>query len=132
MGNEEKKSISSLMTETRTFPPSKESVARAHVKSAEEYTKMWEQSLKEPDKFWLEQAGTLAWYKQPTKTLEYTWDTEGRNIRHTWFADGELNVSYNCLGGTRSPSSGRGMNRRKTGPIPIRTCTRKCASLPTS
>ena len=97
MGNEEKKSISSLMTETRTFPPSKESVARAHVKSAEEYTKMWEQSLKEPDKFWLEQAGTLAWYKQPTKTLEYTWDTEGRNIRHTWFADGELNVSYNCL-----------------------------------
>jgi acetyl-CoA synthetase len=97
MGNEEKKSISSLMTETRTFPPSKESVARAHVKSAEEYTKMWEQSLKEPDKFWLEQADTLAWYKQPTKTLEYTWDTEGRNIRHTWFADGELNVSYNCL-----------------------------------
>ena len=97
MGNEEKKSISSLMTETRTFPPSKEVVARAHVKSAEEYTKMWEQSLKEPDKFWMEQAGALAWYKKPTKTLEYTWDTEGRNIRHTWFADGELNVSYNCL-----------------------------------
>ncbi len=29
--------------------------------------------------------------------MEYTWNTEARIIRHTWFADGELNVSYNCL-----------------------------------
>ncbi|MDD5674569.1 MAG: acetate--CoA ligase, partial [Chitinivibrionales bacterium] len=42
-------------------------------------------------------AETLAWYKKTTKSLEYTWDTKGRNIKHTWFADGELNVSVNCL-----------------------------------
>jgi acetyl-CoA synthetase len=47
--------------------------------------------------FWLEQAGTLSWFKKPTKSLEYTWDTGKRIIKHTWFADGELNVSYNCL-----------------------------------
>jgi acetyl-CoA synthetase len=29
--------------------------------------------------------------------LKYTWDTKNRKIEHTWFADGELNVSYNCL-----------------------------------
>lgn len=97
MGNEEKKSISSLMTETRTFPPSQEVVQRAHIQSFEQYKKMWDRSIQEPDAFWLEQAETLSWFKKPAKTLEYTWDTEGRNIRHTWFADGELNVSVNCL-----------------------------------
>ncbi|MHC4756873.1 MAG: acetate--CoA ligase, partial [Planctomycetota bacterium] len=50
-----------------------------------------------PDSFWLEQAKTLSWFKEPTKSLEYTWDTKARKIEHKWFADGELNVSYNCL-----------------------------------
>ncbi len=58
---------------------------------------MWEKSLKDPDGFWLEQAKTLSWFKKPTKALEYAWDTKRRKINHTWFADGELNVSYNCL-----------------------------------
>ena len=58
---------------------------------------MWEQSLNDPDGFWLEQAKSLSWFKEPTKSLEYTWDTKNRKIEHTWFADGELNVSYNCL-----------------------------------
>ena len=39
----------------------------------------------------------LHWFKEPKKGLEYTWDTKNRKIEHTWFADGQLNVSYNCL-----------------------------------
>jgi acetyl-CoA synthetase len=58
---------------------------------------MWEKSIKDPAGFWLEQAKSLSWFKAPTKALEYTWDTKGRKVEHTWFADGELNVSYNCL-----------------------------------
>jgi acetyl-CoA synthetase len=96
MGNE-KKSMTSLMVEERKFAPPKSVSKAAHVKSMEQYQKMWEQSINEPDKFWLEQAKTLAWFKQPTKGLEYTWDTKARKIEHTWFADGVLNVSYNCL-----------------------------------
>jgi acetyl-CoA synthetase len=91
------KAMSSLMVEKRKFPPSKESVARAHIKSFEEYKKMYDRSLNDPSGFWLEQAQKLDWFKKPAKGLEYTWDTAGRNIKHTWFADGELNVSYNCL-----------------------------------
>jgi len=67
------------------------------VSSFEQYQQTWERSIEEPDAFWLEQARTLAWFKEPTKGLEYTWDTAARKIEHTWFADGELNVSYNCL-----------------------------------
>ncbi len=85
------------MTESRTFPPLESIKANAYVNSPEQYQKMWEQSINDPDAFWLAQAKSLTWFKEPTKSLEYTWDTKARKIEHTWFADGELNVSYNCL-----------------------------------
>jgi acetyl-CoA synthetase len=91
------KGMQSLMVETRKFPPTSQVQSRAYIKSFEQYKQMWERSLKDPDGFWLEQAKTLSWFKQPTKALEYAWDTKRRTINHTWFADGELNVSYNCL-----------------------------------
>ncbi|HUI92595.1 MAG TPA: acetate--CoA ligase [Chitinivibrionales bacterium] len=91
------KAMSSLMVEKRKFPPPKEVQKRAHIKSFEQYKKMWDQSLKDPKAFWLEQAKSLTWIKPPTKALEYTWDTKGRKIQHTWFADGQLNISANCL-----------------------------------
>ncbi len=93
----QEKAIDSLMTETRKFPPPQSIRENAHIKSMEQYKEMWDQSINDPDTFWLEQAKTLTWFKEPTKNLEYTWDTNGRKIEHTWFADGKLNVSYNCL-----------------------------------
>jgi acetyl-CoA synthetase len=92
-----KKAIDSLMVEKRTFPPSKKIRANAYINGKSQYQKMWEQSINDPDAFWLKQAETISWFKKPTKSLEYTWDTKSRRIEHSWFADGELNVSYNCL-----------------------------------
>jgi len=98
MATEERKSISSLSSEGgRKFPPPADFAANAHLKSFDEYQAMYDRSVKDPDAFWLEQAETLDWVKKPTKAREFTWNTEGRVIKHTWFADGELNVSYNCL-----------------------------------
>ncbi len=91
------KAIDSLMVEKRTFPPPAGIQSKAYIKSMEQYEQMWERSINDPDGFWLEQAKRLMWFKEPTKSLEYTWDTKKRTIEHTWFADGELNVSYNCL-----------------------------------
>jgi len=93
----QEKAIDSLMTENRTFPPPDGIKANAHVTSEAQYEEMWEKSIKDPDGFWLEQAKSLTWFKEPTKSLEYTWDTKARKIEHTWFADGELNVTVNCL-----------------------------------
>jgi acetyl-CoA synthetase len=90
-------SIKSLAGESRTFPPSKEVSDRAYIKSFAQYEQMYQRSLNDAPKFWLEQAATLHWFKKPTKALDYTWDTKKRIINHTWFADGELNVTYNCL-----------------------------------
>jgi acetyl-CoA synthetase len=84
---QEQKGIDSLMSEERTFPPPAELQANAYVNSMEQYQKMWEQSINDPDGFWLEQAKSLTWFKEPTKSLEYTWDTKNRNIQHTWFEE---------------------------------------------
>ena len=94
---EQRKAIDSLMTETRKFPPPKNVKANAYISDLKQYQQMWQKSIKDPDGFWLEQAKMLSWYKQPTESLRYTWDVKKRKIEHTWFADGELNVSYNCL-----------------------------------
>jgi len=91
------KAISSLMTETRTFPPPERIQKDAYVSSVAQYKKMWDQSIDDPEQFWLEQAKSLTWFTKPTEALRYTWDVANRKIEHTWFADGQLNVSVNCL-----------------------------------
>ena len=80
------------------FPPPAEFSAKAHVKSLEQYQKMYQESITDPDGFWLKMTTDLLdWFKVPTKGREYTWDTRNRVIEHKWFEDGELNLSYNCL-----------------------------------
>jgi acetyl-CoA synthetase len=89
-------STASLLTENRTFPPAAEVVKRAHINAAR-YRDMYEASVRTPDKFWLQQAEALEWIKKPTSARKYIWNTDTRTIKHTWFEDGELNVSVNCL-----------------------------------
>jgi acetyl-CoA synthetase len=97
MAEQERKAIDSLMIEKRTFPPPPEMADRAHVKSVEQYQEMYDRSVNDPEGFWLEQAELVHWFKKPTKARQYAWDTGTRKIEHTWYADGELNVAYNCL-----------------------------------
>ena len=92
------KGIDSLMTEGRTFPPPADLQKDAHISSLEQYQEMYDRSINDPDGFWLEQAKEmLVWFKEPSEARKYEWNTEARTIQHTWFADGQLNVSYNCL-----------------------------------
>ena len=89
-------STDSLLQESRIFPPSPDILQRAHLKAAE-YNALYERSVRDSDAFWLEQAQTLDWLKPPTVARKYTWDTDARIIRHTWFEDGQLNLTVNCL-----------------------------------
>jgi len=89
-------STDSLMQENRTFPPSPEVIRRAHLDAAR-FQELYQRSLREPDRFWLEQAATLEWFKPPTVAGKHVWNTDTRQVRHTWFEDGQLNLSVNCL-----------------------------------
>jgi acetyl-CoA synthetase len=97
MSETKKTGIDSYMTELRKFPPPPEFAKNAHIKSMEQYQQMYDESVNEPDKFWLREAETLDWYKKPTRSREYTWDVDKGIIDIKWFEDGELNVAYNCL-----------------------------------
>jgi acetyl-CoA synthetase len=90
-------SVSHLMYENRIFHPTKDTKQSAHLSHNEQYEEMYHRSIHDGDKFWLEQASTLDWFKDPTITANYIWDTKSQIISHTWFEDGEINVSYNCL-----------------------------------
>jgi acetyl-CoA synthetase len=89
-------STESLQHEGRTFPPSPAVVKRTLLNAAQ-FGALYERSLRDPEKFWLEQARTLEWIKPPTVARKFTWNTDARTIKHTWFEDGELNLSVNCL-----------------------------------
>ena len=89
-------STESLQQAGRTFPPSAETVNRALINAAQ-YDALSTRSVREPEKFWLEQADTLDWFVKPTVAGKHTWDTDARKIEHTFFEDGQLNVTVNCL-----------------------------------
>jgi acetyl-CoA synthetase len=83
--------ITSVLKETRLFPPPKEFSAQAHVKSMAEYEKLWQRAKDDPEGFWGEQAKTLHWFQPWTKVLEW------KEPHAKWFLGGKINVSYNCL-----------------------------------
>ncbi|MFG2736140.1 acetate--CoA ligase [Streptomyces carpaticus] len=84
MGNE---SLANLMTEERRFAPPAEVVADANV-TADAYTAAAEDRLG----FWAEQARRLSWETEPTEVLDWSNPPFAK-----WFADGRINVAYNCV-----------------------------------
>ncbi len=89
----EEKTITSMSQEHRKIPPPKEFSKKAYIKSEEEYKKLYEESIKDPPKFWAKKAEELHWFKRWDSV--FNWDKE--NAKFTWFKGGKINVSYNCL-----------------------------------
>ena len=83
--------IESHLIENRVFKPAKEFVKKARVQSLAEYRKLWEESIKKPDKFWAREAKELTWNQKWTKVLDW------KEPFAKWFVGGKLNVSENCL-----------------------------------
>ena len=81
-------SIDSLLHESRQFPPSADFAADS-VADAELYA----QAKADRVAFWADRARELVhWHKPFTQTLDWSEAPVAK-----WFADGELNVAYNCL-----------------------------------
>ncbi|MCC6223338.1 MAG: acetate--CoA ligase [Thermoleophilia bacterium] len=89
--------IEGLLKEHRTFPPPDELRESAIIRDDSVYR----EAEDDFEGFWARLADEfLTWYEQPTKRLEW-------NPPHcTWFEDGVLNVSANCL--DRHVEAGRG------------------------
>ncbi len=83
--------IVNVMKEERLFPPPKEFAAKAHVKSLEQYEKLWNEAAGDIEAFWGKMGHELHWFKPYTKVLEW------KEPFAKWFVGGQTNVSYNCL-----------------------------------
>ena len=83
--------ITSVLKETRQFPPPAEFAARAHIKSTAEYDALWKKAADDPEGFWAEQAEALTWFRKWNRVLEW------KEPHAKWFVGGTLNAAYNCI-----------------------------------
>ena len=61
----------------------------------EQYFERYQQSIDHPNEFWAEAARKLDWMKPFTQVKNTNFDKDHYKVE--WFADGQLNVSANCL-----------------------------------
>ena len=80
------------MTEKK-FPPSKSFASNSHIGSIKLYKKLYQESIEDPEKFWSEKAERLKWTEKWDSVREFDF-VEGKI---SWFNNGKLNVSQNCL-----------------------------------
>ena len=84
--------IESILQEKRLFPPSAEFSQNAHIKSAEDYQRLYDKAKANPEAFWGELAEKeLDWFQK--------WDTvlDWQPPFAKWFVNGKINISHNCL-----------------------------------
>src|ERR1041385_7083122 len=90
--NNKPTSITSVLIENRIFRPAKDFSRRAQIQSLAQYRKLYNESIRSPEKFWARRAKEeLVWFKPWKKVLEW------KEPFAKWFSGGQLNVSYNCL-----------------------------------
>ncbi|MDX1447474.1 MAG: acetate--CoA ligase, partial [Acidimicrobiia bacterium] len=80
--------LADLLHEDRTFPPSPEFTASANAQPGAR-----EEAESDFQAFWMKQAkDRITWFAEPTQALD-----DSNPPFYKWFADGTLNLSYNCL-----------------------------------
>jgi acetyl-CoA synthetase len=81
----------------KKYYPLPELSKNARIKSMDEYKKMWEESVKNPDAFWGKEAKMIDWMTPYTKVWSGNKGAPVSEWVGKWFVDGKLNVTYNCI-----------------------------------
>ena len=75
------------------YEPPSEAKNNAHIGSMEDYKRLYEHSINNPEDFWAEQAERITWFKKWDNIWE--WDFNKADIK--WFEGAKLNACYNCV-----------------------------------
>jgi acetyl-CoA synthetase len=81
----------------KIFEPNQQFRDTAWIKSMDEYKKMYDRSITDPEGFWSDIAENFFWYKKWSKVLDYNFDVNGARINIEWFRGAKTNITYNCL-----------------------------------
>ena len=87
------KIIEVLSAEKRVFPPPGDFAEKAHIKNMDEYSRLYRESVEDPEGFWARMAEIITWDRRWDKVLE--WDFRKPFVK--WYINGKLNASFNCL-----------------------------------
>jgi acetyl-CoA synthetase len=82
------------MTADGRFSPAQEWIQNAWIKSMDEYKKMYQESIEDPDKFWTKMAESFHFEKKWSKVRSFDF-TDKIDIR--FFEGAKTNVCYNCV-----------------------------------
>ncbi len=85
--------IESVLNETRVFPPPSDFVKQANVSGMTAYQALCDEAADNLESFWARLAREYVLWHKPFKQIL----DESQRPFFKWFADGELNASYNCL-----------------------------------
>ena len=85
--------IESVLTENRVFDPPQDLVRKAAISGMAAYKSLCDEAERDYTGYWARLAKEhMSWQQTFTHTLD-----ESEAPFYKWFADGKLNVSYNCL-----------------------------------
>jgi acetyl-CoA synthetase len=79
------------------FYPDEEFTSKALINGFEQYQKLYQKSIQDPEGFWAERAAELVWFKKPDAILKYNFDIRKGKVFHEWFRGGVTNVCYNAI-----------------------------------
>ncbi|HSC11627.1 MAG TPA: acetate--CoA ligase [Rhodanobacteraceae bacterium] len=79
---------------SKLHPVAAEFAAKARIR-ADDYAKMYAESVRDPEGFWRRVGGRLDWIAPFSKVKDVSFAADDLHIR--WFYDGKLNLSANCL-----------------------------------
>ncbi|MDC1382109.1 acetate--CoA ligase [Candidatus Puniceispirillum sp.] len=82
------------MDQIKIFQPSASLAKSAHI-DAENYEKLYANSIADPNRFWAEQGKRIDWIKPYSQISDVSFNADDLHIK--WYADGTLNASANCL-----------------------------------
>jgi len=82
------------MTDEQTFQPPESFAKRAHIKSLDEYRRMYKRSIDDPDGFWSDIAEGFFWKAKWRKVREFDFNND---IAIKYFVGGKTNITYNAL-----------------------------------
>ena len=82
------------MTDKDLYKPALDIVKNSHA-NEKNYEKMYSESINSPEEFWKEHGQRIDWIKPYTKVKDVSYKKE--NLHISWYEDGTLNASFNCL-----------------------------------
>jgi len=82
------------MSEVHIYPVTEQAKNRTKV-NADKYQSLYNESIRDPERFWAEQGQRLDWVKPYTQVKNTSFSSSDLHIK--WYEDGVLNASANCL-----------------------------------